>query len=195
MNLRAIGIILIATIASVLALAKGDDISAALGILGAIAGYLFGTKATESHSQPTNSSEVNATGASIGSGARIAGRDINETINNLQAKIENISDLIGKQSVVLNRTLHRNAYEPTRLEYLINTIYQRGEPGVYQAMGHVIQHWSEQGYTLVSTVENYDQADAIALIFSRPLAADEEGYGDVLLYRGNQLDHRGSVAR
>lgn len=44
MNLRAIGIVLIAILSSLLALAKASDFSAALGILGAIAGYLFGTK-------------------------------------------------------------------------------------------------------------------------------------------------------
>lgn len=43
MNLRAIGIVLIAIFSSLLALASTSDFSAALGILGAIAGYLFGT--------------------------------------------------------------------------------------------------------------------------------------------------------
>jgi hypothetical protein len=43
MNLRAIGIVLIAIFSSLLALASISDFSVALGILGAIAGYLFGT--------------------------------------------------------------------------------------------------------------------------------------------------------
>ena len=41
-NLRVIGIILIATFATILALTVNGEISAAIGILGAIAGYLFG---------------------------------------------------------------------------------------------------------------------------------------------------------
>ncbi|MBY4676192.1 hypothetical protein [Marinobacterium arenosum] len=41
-NLRVVGIILVATFATVLALVDNGKISAAIGILGAIAGYLFG---------------------------------------------------------------------------------------------------------------------------------------------------------
>ncbi len=43
-NLRAIGIVLIATFASLLALRDGGSLTASMGILGAIAGYLFGLK-------------------------------------------------------------------------------------------------------------------------------------------------------
>jgi len=43
-NLRAVGIILVATLASILAISDGGSITAAMGILGAIAGYLFGIK-------------------------------------------------------------------------------------------------------------------------------------------------------
>ena len=43
-NLRAVGIVLIATFASLLALREGGSLTAAMGILGAIAGYLFGIK-------------------------------------------------------------------------------------------------------------------------------------------------------
>lgn len=43
-NLRAIGIILIATFAVLLALRDSQSLTAAMGILGAIAGYLFGIK-------------------------------------------------------------------------------------------------------------------------------------------------------
>jgi hypothetical protein len=43
-NLRAIGIVLIATFGSLLALRDGGALTAAMGILGAIGGYLFGMK-------------------------------------------------------------------------------------------------------------------------------------------------------
>lgn len=43
-NLRAFGIVLVATFACLLALKEGGSITAAMGILGAIAGYLFGLK-------------------------------------------------------------------------------------------------------------------------------------------------------
>ena len=43
-NLRVIGIILVGTFAALLALQGGESMTAAMGILGAIAGYLFGIK-------------------------------------------------------------------------------------------------------------------------------------------------------
>jgi len=43
-NLRALGIVMVATMASLLALKDAGSLTAAMGILGAIAGYLFGIK-------------------------------------------------------------------------------------------------------------------------------------------------------
>lgn len=43
-NLRAVGIVLVATLAALLALKDTSSLTAAMGILGAIAGYLFGIK-------------------------------------------------------------------------------------------------------------------------------------------------------
>ena len=43
-NLRAVGLVLVATFAALLAVANEDSLTAGMGILGAIAGYLFGIK-------------------------------------------------------------------------------------------------------------------------------------------------------
>ena len=43
-NLRAVGIVLVATFAALLATKDVGSLTAAMGILGAIAGYLFGIK-------------------------------------------------------------------------------------------------------------------------------------------------------
>jgi hypothetical protein len=43
-NLRAVGLVLVATFASLLGLQDSGGITSAIGILGAIAGYLFGIK-------------------------------------------------------------------------------------------------------------------------------------------------------
>ncbi len=43
-NLRVVGIILVGTFSALLALTNGQSMTAAMGILGAIAGYLFGIK-------------------------------------------------------------------------------------------------------------------------------------------------------
>lgn len=47
-NLRAVGIVMVGTFAALLALNDGSSLTAAMGILGAIAGYLFGIKESKS---------------------------------------------------------------------------------------------------------------------------------------------------
>lgn len=51
-NLRALGIVLVATFASLLAVCNKESVSAAMGILGAIAGYLFGIRWDDSEKPP-----------------------------------------------------------------------------------------------------------------------------------------------
>ncbi len=46
-NLRAVGLILVATFVSLLAIFEQDAAKSAFGILGAIAGYLFGASGRE----------------------------------------------------------------------------------------------------------------------------------------------------
>jgi hypothetical protein len=48
-NLRAVGIVLIATFSSLLALHDNGSLTAAMGILGAIGGYIFGLKDSTGH--------------------------------------------------------------------------------------------------------------------------------------------------
>ncbi len=43
-NLRVVGIVLLATFATLLGTTEGEKITAAMGILGAISGYIFGMK-------------------------------------------------------------------------------------------------------------------------------------------------------
>ncbi len=43
-NLRAMGVVMVATFATLLALGDTNSLAAAMGILGAIAGYLFGIR-------------------------------------------------------------------------------------------------------------------------------------------------------
>ncbi len=50
-NTRVFGIILVATLTTILALSTGDNVSAAMGILGAIAGYLFGVTTSSSEKE------------------------------------------------------------------------------------------------------------------------------------------------
>jgi hypothetical protein len=52
-NLRVVGLVLLATLAGLLAAADSAAVSAAMGIFGSIAGYLFGMKDKDQPSPPT----------------------------------------------------------------------------------------------------------------------------------------------
>jgi len=94
MNLRAIGIVLIAALASLLAIGKSENLTAAMGILGAIAGYLFGAKSSESEDAAASATTgVNAQGAKISGNSKVAGRDINETVNNIEKMLGDVKSL------------------------------------------------------------------------------------------------------
>jgi hypothetical protein len=71
-NLQAVGIVLIAFLASVLSILRPDGLNAAMGILGAVGGYLFGMRsnppdvkpvcpaATTTDSPPGNGTKLNS---------------------------------------------------------------------------------------------------------------------------------------
>jgi hypothetical protein len=93
-NLRALGLVLIAVFASLLAIGNSENFTAAMGILGAIAGYLFGAKSSEAEDAAASGAiGVNAQGAQIGGNAKIAGRDINETVNNIERMLADVQSL------------------------------------------------------------------------------------------------------
>lgn len=51
-NLQAVGIVLIAFLASVLSILRPDGLNAAMGILGAVGGYLFGMRSNPPDVKP-----------------------------------------------------------------------------------------------------------------------------------------------
>ncbi len=53
-NLRVVGIVLVATLASLLSVLYQDSVNAAMGIPGAIAGYLFGLRAESRNDNSTH---------------------------------------------------------------------------------------------------------------------------------------------
>lgn len=94
MNLRAVGIILIGTFAAILAVSKAESLNASLGILGAIAGYLFGYRGSEKEKEQEVGSSASISGSTMGAGSKVAGRDINETIEHMQADLANIGQVV-----------------------------------------------------------------------------------------------------
>lgn len=120
MNLRAIGIVLIASLVSLLSIGKSENLTAAMGILGAIAGYLFGAKSSKSEEASAFSSVgVNAKGAEISGNAKVAGHDINETVNNIKnmfAEVQKMTNATVEKLQVLNTEAHSPILKRRRMK-------------------------------------------------------------------------------
>jgi hypothetical protein len=133
-NLRVIGIVLVCTFATLLAITKESSLNAAMGILGAIAGYLFGFSGKEK----TPDSSASVQDSQFGDYAKVAGRDINETINNLRTEMAklhgNFTNYIGKIENALTEKESKN-------DFLFNTVYERGGVRMIQGIETVISRW------------------------------------------------------
>lgn len=100
MNLRAVGLVLIAGLASILAIGNEASLTAAIGLLGAIAGYLFGAKTSKAEERLASpSSAVNAAGASFGDNATLVGRDLVNNIERMLATVEQLKADVVQQNI------------------------------------------------------------------------------------------------
>lgn len=183
MNLRVVGIVLVAFLSSILAISNPDTLNAAMGILGAIAGYLFGTK--EKEKTPKESSSTEVTDSTFGDNTKIAGRDINETINNIQGKLDSLGEILSKESAKIDKlVLYQQGDETESYEYLLNTIYERQLSEVQSAISKVIQEWESDGWRLIGLTSDYQGMDGIFLLFKRP---SNLGHSAVRTYHGSRM--------
>jgi hypothetical protein len=173
-NLRAFGIVLIATFSGILALQNPEALIAAMGIFGAIAGYLFGAE-----DKSTSQSNVEAQGNKFGNNAKIAGRDINETIEKLEGSISNI------QEAVINQNQYLSNLQKTvkQKSFLINTIYQRSHTDIEQALDSTISKRLQEGWSLAGFSSDYQGMDGIFLVFEKE--ASEDGSATVIYHHGS----------
>jgi len=119
-NLRAVGIVLVSGLVCMLSISQKDQLSTAIGVLGAIAGYLFGSQ-RENERNDIEKSSASTKNSTFGDGAKIAGRDINETLQNIKGDVDSIKDSV----VNINSKIISN----NRQDYWIISYYpEDGEP-------------------------------------------------------------------
>ena len=155
-NLRAVGIVFIVTLVAILSLARSEDLTTAMGILGAVAGYLFGSQ--RSPGVEAQGSSVNAAGATFGDAAEIAGRDINKTIDTIETMKGDIETL--KDSVVNLISQDEGA---GALDYLFLSEYvEHGEP--ISGLAKAIKEKSTSGWRLLALSQSYDRRGMVAVL-------------------------------
>lgn len=151
-NLRAIGIVFIASLVAILSLVRASDLATTMGILGAIVGYLFGSQRSPDRESAEGSS-VDAQGAMFGHGAKVAGRDINETLNRIVGDIDQIKDSV----------IHMTQSSSGRsADFLFLSNYQdEGEP--VSGIAENMRELGQEGWEPVVIFPSYDRRGLISL--------------------------------
>lgn len=172
-NLRAVGIVFVASLVAILSLVRATDLTTAMGILGAIAGYLFGSQRGPDEER-RETSAVSADGATFGSGAKIAGRDINETLNRIVGDIDQIKDSVVHMTSATGASAGN--------QYLFDSSYENdGEP--LEQLAVSMREFADEGWSLHAVFPSYDPRGLISL-YRKP--ADEEG-AKLRVYHGREM--------
>jgi len=139
-NLKVLGLILITIFSSLLAFKGNESLQAAFGILGVIAGYLFGSSGEDTI--------VN----SNGDGNQIAMRDIN---NKIEGLIQNYESSLNKFS--------QCSY---LIHYQYSGIYNK-QNDVCDIIEEVVSKRISEGYELVSLSSEKLERDHVVFVFRK----------------------------
>jgi hypothetical protein len=165
-NLKVIGIVLIAILASLLALLKLDSLDSAFGILGAIAGYLFGSAGGDGDASSVKTGDI------LGRDIKIAGKDINEFFANLDTKVEKLTQEMVIQNLLAEKIKSQLVAAPTgtapTYDYLVDLLSERNIPHYGGVLKTAIEQRSASGWILVSVSTDYQGMDGAIAVFAKP---------------------------
>lgn len=168
-NLRVFGIVLVASLVAMLASANGSELSTAMGILGAIAGYLFGSQRDNEPASENfvgEKSSVDAGNANFGDYAKIAGRDINETLQKIRGNIENLKDSIVHMESSSAEKVQRDVL-------FISNYFEDGEP--LERIAHDAQSLRSGNWSMRTVFPSFDKRGFVA-VFTRPAVGEFPAY-------------------
>lgn len=124
-------------------------------------GALLGAgSSTLSDKKSNGDSSVDISGGSVT--GDVAGRDINKNIQNIRDAISKIEGSIVHQ----NNQIKQFAEDNSSNDFLINTIYERGD-NIIGPIARVVQHWHERGWRLKHFSSDYHGMDGIFLVFTK----------------------------
>lgn len=92
LTIRAVGIVFVVVAASLLAIIYESAVVAAVGLLGAVAGYLFGVSAAGSSESQASVGDIS------GDNAKVAGRDLVEKLESLNTVIDKYEAAVAEAS-------------------------------------------------------------------------------------------------
>jgi hypothetical protein len=142
----------------------------AADVLKVVIGALLGLGVSESSKdkpREASGSGVSADAATFGDYAEVAGRDINKTIERMQNDIAQFKDAVINQYQTIDGRLSSSLGTGAEVDYLVQTIYERGADGIAKAMEEVVMRWSGEGWRLHFFTSDYSGTDGAVLIFCK----------------------------
>jgi len=114
----------------------------------------------------------------------IIGTDINETVNNINAKVQELGKLLSQETAKIDRLVAVQDTQSTPMEYLINTVYERPTERAGEAIRTVVSRWVAEGWTFKGMSSDYQGIDGVFLLFERP---STDGTPGVHVYNGSDM--------
>jgi hypothetical protein len=97
-----------------------------------------------------------------GSGSKLAGRDINETIQNIEKAFGDIKDSVVHQDNKIEQFLSSSG----QLDHSIHMVYRRTH--IFDDIQQIIARRLEEGWTLTNIEFAFETIDGVILLFTRP---------------------------
>lgn len=144
-TIRAVGIVVVVIAVCALAISAQLDSTAAVGVLGAVAGYLFGAGSSG------DSSAVSA--GDVGDGNTIVGRDLNQRVDELKAETVHLSQAVSSLSRV---AANRESTSIHIVELVTPKVARFGSAEFAAEFADVVSSRQGNGQHLVTTTGPYD---------------------------------------
>jgi len=154
----------------------------------------FATDSSKKGKEKADGNSVDASGNEFGDNAKIAGRDINETIENMKNDIAQIKDSVVNQYASPEQSatsMNDNSNEQV-YDYLLNTIYERfykdnKNRGISEIIQRVMNRWQLEGWRFITISSDYNGIDGMIMLFTRPSA---DGQSKITYYHGSQMERQ-----
>ncbi|MGK9148017.1 hypothetical protein KXS11_10370 [Plantibacter flavus] len=141
--IRAVGLVLVVIAVCALAIATQLDATAAVGVLGAVAGYLFGAG--------SSGDSGSVTAGDVGDGNTIVGRDLNQRVDALKAETVHLTQALTS----LQRSTEARATGTTVIDLVTPHVGQIADDDLARKIAELIAREHASGAQIRATVGPY----------------------------------------
>lgn len=173
---------------------SGDVLKVVLGVfLGASGAYAGSVRARREESEPEGSPGALCTPGQLGKLPDLDKLSMNVDVDTLRGDIAEVRRLVVDQYARLSASVSELTTEKDqRLDFLFNSVFERGPQEMVLAMQVAIQTWQADGWKLRSFSSDYAGLEASVLLFTRPARGEHSQF---FYYHGADPGRSGRLPR